>query len=145
MSRDSLIVLRVLGVGQVKDNGRVRLRTAAIREFLLEVNAAVEAHAAVLVEVDVQGLEIRRGVDDADLARLDEVVGDDEVLLVGSDLDVVGTDGGLVLIGVVQTLDVRQVADVESGNVVGGGEGEVEEAAVLGDIRAGGLSVLKHW
>lgn len=64
------------------------------------------------------------------------------MLLVGSDLDVVRTDGGLVLIGVIQTLNVRQVADVKSGNVVGGCEGEVEEATVLGDIRARGWSVL---
>ena len=63
------------------------------------------------------------------------------MLLVGSDLDVVRTDGGLVLIGVIQTLNVRQVADVKSGNVVGSGEGEVEEATVLGDIRARGWSV----
>lgn len=53
MCGDSLIVNRVLRVRKVEDNGGVRLRTAAIREFLLEVDSTVEAHAAVLVEVNV--------------------------------------------------------------------------------------------
>lgn len=79
----------------------MRLCTTAVGELLLEVDGAVEAHAAVLVKVNVKGLEISRGIDDADIARLDEVVGDDKVLLVGSDLNIVGSDGRLVLIGVV--------------------------------------------
>lgn len=56
--------------------------------------------------------------------------------LVGSDLDVVRADGRLVLVGVVQTLDVLQVADVEGGNVVGGRQGEVGEAAILRNVGA---------
>lgn len=44
------------------------------------------------------------------------------MLLVRSDLDVVRANGGLVLIGVVKTLDVVQVGDIEGSDVVGGGE-----------------------
>lgn len=90
----------------------MRLSTTTIGELLGEVNRAVERKAAVLLEVDVQSLEVSRGVDDTNIASLDEVVGDDQVLLVGSDLEIVRSDGRLVLIGVIQTLNVVQVADV---------------------------------
>jgi len=116
----------------------VRLAAAAVGELAAEVDGAVEAQAAVVEDVDVQRLEVGGGVDDADRARLHKVVGHEQVLLVGRDLDVVRADGRLVLVGVVETLDVVQVADVEGGNVVGGGEGQVDEAAVLGDVGAGG-------
>lgn len=90
----------------------MRLSTTTIGELLGEVNRAVEGKAAVLLEVDVERLEVSRGVDDTDVASLDEVVGDDQVLLVGSDLQIVRSDSRLVLIGVIQTLDVVEVADV---------------------------------
>lgn len=50
-----------------------------------------------------------------------------------------GADGGLHLVGVVEALDVGEVADVQSGDVVGQGQGEVGEAAILRDVRARGL------
>lgn len=90
----------------------MRLSTTTIGELLGEVNRAVEGKAAVLLEVDVERLEVSRGVDDTNVASLDEVVGDDQVLLVGSDLQIVRSDSRLVLIGVIQTLDVVEVADV---------------------------------
>ena len=52
------------------------------------------------------------------------------MLLVRSDLDVVRANGGLVLIGVVKTLDVVQVGDIEGSNVVGGGESDCNELLV---------------
>lgn len=106
-----------------------------------EVNGAVEAQGTVLLNVNVKGLEVGRGVDDADLTGLDEVVGDDKMLLVGGDLEVVGTDGGLDGVGVIETLDVVKVGDVEGSDVVGGGQGEVGEAAVLGEIGVDGNGV----
>lgn len=72
-----LVVLGVLGVGQVKDDGRVRLGAAAVRKLAREVDAAVEAEAAVVEDVNVQGLEVGGRVDDADVARLHKVVGHD--------------------------------------------------------------------
>jgi hypothetical protein len=121
----------------------MRLSTTPGRcKVRLKVNGAVEVQASIRVDVDVERLEISGGVDEADVAGLHEVVGDDDVLLVGSHLDVVGTDAGLVLIGVVETLDVVEVADVEGCDVVGGGEGQVDELTVLGDVRAGERKVV---
>lgn len=104
----------------------MRLRATTVGEFPSEVDGAVEAERAVLVDVNVQCLEVCRSVDDTDVAGLHEVVGDDDVLLVGSDLDVVRTNCGLILIGVVEALDVVQVGDVEGRNVVGGGESDCD-------------------
>jgi len=59
------------------------------------------------------------------------------VLLVGRHLEVVGADGRLNLIRVVEPLDVVEIADVERGNVVGSGQGQVKEPAVLGEVGAG--------
>lgn len=115
-----LVVQRVLRISQIKHNNRVRLGTTTVRKLAAEVDAAVKAEAAVIVNVDVQGVEVGRGVDEADLAGLHEVVGDSDVLLVGGYLDVVRADGGLVLVRVVEALDVVEVADVQGGDVVGG-------------------------
>lgn len=90
----------------------MRLSTTTIGELLGEVNRAVERKAAILFKVDVERLEVSRGVDDTNVASLDEVVGDDQVLLVRCDLDIVRSDGRLILIGVIQTLDVVEVANV---------------------------------
>ncbi len=90
----------------------MRLRPTPVRKLPAEVDRAVEAQAAVIVDVDIQRLEVGRGVDQADLAGLDEIVGDKQVALVGRDLDVVRADGRLVLVRVVEALDVVQVADV---------------------------------
>ena len=103
---------------------------------MAEVNGPVEVQTAILVEINVQRLEVSRRVNDTDVAGLHKIVGDDDVLLVRRDLDVVGTDGGLLLIGVIQTLDVVQVADVKSSDMICGGQGEIDETAVLGDIGA---------
>lgn len=53
-----------------------------------------------------------------------------------------GSDDGLVLIGVIQTLDVVEVGNVESSNVVAEGEGEVGELSVIRDVRVDGEVVL---
>lgn len=137
-SQDSLVVERLLRVSEIKDHTGVRLSSTTVGELLAEVNGAVEGKASILLEINVKRLEVSRGVDDTNLASLDEVIGDNQVLLVGSDLDVVGSDGGLVLIRVIKTLDVAQVTDIQGSNVVGGGQGGVEVFAVLADVGAGG-------
>ena len=100
----------------------MRLRATAVGELLGEVDGAVEAERAVIVNVNVQRLEVCGSIDDTDVTSLHEVIRDDDVLLVGGDLDVVRTNGRLVLIGVVKALDVVQVRDIEGSDVVGGGE-----------------------
>lgn len=131
-----LVIVRLLRVSQIENNTRVRLSSATLRELFAEINGPVETQTAVLVDVNVQRLEISRRVDDTDVPGLHEVVGDDDVLLVRRDFDIVGTNCGLLFIRVIQTLNVVQVADVQSGDVVSGGQGEVDETAVLGDIGA---------
>lgn len=127
---NSLVVDRVLRVSEVEDNRRVRLRATTVGEFPGEVDGAVKAERAIIVDVNVQRLEVGRSIDDTNVTGLHEVVGDDYVLLVGSDLDVVGSDGGLILIGVVEALDVVEVGDIEGSNVVGGGESDCNELLV---------------
>lgn len=114
----------------------MRLSTTAILELLAEINRPVEVQAAIVVEVDIQCLEVSRRVDNSNVSGLDKVVGDDKMPLVRRDLDIVRANGGLVLVWVIQALDVVQVANVEGSNVVGSGQGEVEETAILGDIGA---------
>jgi hypothetical protein len=112
----------------------VRLSTATVRELLAEVDSPVEVQATIIIDINVQRLEVSRGIDDADLAGLNKVIGDYQMLLVRSDLDVVGTHGGLVLVGVIQALDIVQIGDVQGGDVVGGCKGQVEETTVLTDV-----------
>ena len=116
--RNPLVVNRVLGIAQVKDNTGVRLGSTTSRELLVKVNGAVEAETAVVVDVDVQGLEVSRGVDVADLPGLHKVIRDHNVLLVRCDLDVVRANRWLHFVRVIQTLDVIQVANVKSRDVV---------------------------
>jgi hypothetical protein len=67
-TRDPLVVLGVLGVSEVKDDGAVRSgTTAGLGEDVLKVNRAVEAEGAVLVDVDPVTLVVTRSVDDGDL------------------------------------------------------------------------------
>lgn len=132
-----LVVDWLLRVGEIVHDDGVGLGATTALVEVGEVDGAVEAQGTVLLDVDVQGLEVGGGVDDANLAGLDEVVGDDKVLLVGGDLEVVGTDGGLDGVGVVETLDVVEIRDVKGGDVVGSGQGEVSEATILSKIGAG--------
>lgn len=53
-----------------------------------------------------------------------------------------GSDDGLVLIGVIQALDVVEVGNVESSDVVAEGKGEVGELSVVRDIRVDGEVLL---
>ena len=124
ISLSRLVVNRLLRISEVEDDSGVRLRATAVGELLGEVDGTVEAERAVVVDVDVQRLEVGGSVDDANIAGLHEIIGDDDVLLVRSNLDVVRANGGLVFIGVVKALDVVQVRNVEGSNVVGGGESD---------------------
>lgn len=133
--RRRILVVDWLGrFGQVKDDGAVRLGSAAICVGAGEVDSAVKVQGTVRQDVNVQRLEVGRGVDQADVARLDEVVGDDDVLLVRSDLDVVRTDRRLHLVWIVEALGVVEVGDVESCNVVGRRQRQVDELSVLREV-----------
>lgn len=107
------------GVGQIEHDGRMRFCSSAIGVRPGEIDRAVEVQGTVRVDVDVQRLEVGRGVDQANIAGLHKVVGDDDVLLVRSDFDVMRANGRLSLVRVVEALRVAQVRDVECGDVVG--------------------------
>ena len=136
-------------IRQIKDDDRMRLRTTSIPSVprlakrLLKVNRPIEAQRAVGQDINPLRLEVRRGVHDADLARLHEVIRDQQVLLVGRDLEVVRSDDALVLVRVVETLDVVEVGDVEGGDVVAEREREVGPLAVVGDVRVDGEVVAR--
>lgn len=96
----------------------MRLSTTTVRERAREIDRAVEMERAVGVDVDIKRLKISRAIEDADVAGLYKVIGDDDVFLIRGDLNVVGSDGGLNFIGVVEPFDVVEVGDVERGDVV---------------------------
>lgn len=76
------------------------------------------------------------------VASLDEIAGNQQVLLVGRDLDVVRADDGLRLVGVIQALNVAEVRNVESSDVVAEGKREVGPFAVVGNVGVDGDRVL---
>lgn len=114
----------------------MRLGSSTVGKLAGKVDGAVEAQGTIGKDVNVECLEVSWSVDNANVTSLDKVVGDDNVLLIGGDLDVVRAEGGLDLIGIIEANDIVEVADVEGGNVVGKGEGEVGELSVGSEVRA---------
>lgn len=118
-----LVIIRMRRIGEIEHDGGMRLRAPATGELGLEIDAAVEMQRAVPVDVDVETLVVGGRVDEADVARLHEVVRHHDVFLVRGHFDVVGAHGGLALVGVVKAFGVVEVGDVEGGDVVGCCEG----------------------
>ena len=114
------------------------MRSAAtpVLKLLRKVDGAVERETAIVVDVDVQSLVVGGDVDNTDITPLDEVIGDQEVFLIRCDLHVVGADGWLFLIWVIEPFDVIQVADVESRDVIPLSDGEVGKSSILADVGA---------
>lgn len=76
------------------------------------------------------------------ISSLNKIASNEEVLLIRRDLDVVRSNDGLLLIGIIKTLDVVEVRDVESCDVVAERDGEVGEFSVVGDVGVDGEGVL---
>ena len=87
----------------------MRFGATPISKVLLEINASVKRQGAVIEDVNVLRLIVSRCVNEADVAGLQEVVRDHEMLLVGRDFEVVRSDDGLVLVRVIETLGVVYV------------------------------------
>ena len=87
----------------------MRLRTSTVRKLLCEIDRAVELQATIVVDIDVQCLEVSRSVDESDVARLHEIVGDDDVFLVGRDFDIMWADGRLHRSWIVEAFDIGEV------------------------------------
>lgn len=131
-----LVVQRVLWVCEIENHSRVWLTAAAVLEFLAEIDRTVEGNTAIIIDVDVLCFEIGWNVDNTDLPRLHEVIGDDDVLLIRRHLNVVRANDGMHLVGIIETLDVVEVANVQSSDMVGRGEGHIQELAILSKISA---------
>lgn len=67
----------------------MRLGSSTSSELLAEVDGTVEREASVRVDIDVLDLKVCRNVHDTNIAGLNEIVTDDKMLLVWSDLNVV--------------------------------------------------------
>ena len=87
-------------------------------------------------------LVVARGIQDGNVSSLDEVPSDQQILLVWRNLDVVRSDDGLSLSRVVETLDVLEVGDIQSSDMVTKRDGEVCPLAIVSDIRIDGYGVL---
>lgn len=96
----------------------MRLRATSILKLLLEINAPVKRQGAVVVNVNVLRLVVSRRVNKADVAGLQEIVRDDQMLLIRSNFDIVRPNDGLVLIRIVEALRVAYIRDVDGGDVV---------------------------
>jgi hypothetical protein len=110
----------------------------APRKLLLKINRAIEMQTSIRVDINIQRAIISWCVDESDVTGLHKVIGDNDVFLIRDDLDVVWSNGWLCDGGVVETLDVGEVADIKGGDVIVCCEGEVCEFSVLGDVGAGG-------
>jgi len=109
-----------------------------VSKLAWEVDAAVETETSIREDVNPLSLEIGGGVDYTDLSSLNKVVGNEEVLLVGTDLQIVRSNDALVFIRVVNALEVVQVGNIECRNMIAEGKREVGKLAVVGGIGVDG-------
>lgn len=109
----------MIRIGKIKNNRAMRFSPTAVGERCCEIDGSVKMKAAIRLDIDIQRFEVCWGVDDPNVARLDEVVCYHDVFLVWGDFDVMGANGWLIFIRVVQTFGIVQVGYVEGGNVVG--------------------------
>lgn len=91
--------------------------------------------ASIIVDVNVQCLEISRGIDQTNSPSLNEVICHNDVLLVGCNLGVMWADRWLILVWVVKALYVVEIGNIERGDVVCCRKGEVDEFSILSDVR----------
>jgi hypothetical protein len=87
-------------------------------------------------------LVISWGVENGNISSLNKVTSDDKVFLIWADFNVMGSNDGLDFIGVSQQDRVAEIRDIKSSNVVGSGEGQVDELSIIGDISVDSNSVL---
>lgn len=126
------------------------LGSTTVVKLAREVDGPVEVQGTVVLNIDVQRLVVARSIENADVSGLNEVVGDNKVLLIWSELEVVRSESWLILVWVVEALDVVQVGDVEGGDVVCGGEGDCEVsegllANVVGNNVTYSMHICRPW
>jgi hypothetical protein len=99
-----------------------------------KINRTIKPQAPIPLYINIQCLEIRWCIQDANLPGLDKVICDHDMFLIGRDFDIVRADGRLDLIWVIETFDRGEIRDVEGGDVVRCREREVGVVAVGGDV-----------
>lgn len=91
---------------------------SSVREGCSKVDGAIEIARPVGLQFNVLRFEVCGGVDEPHIFGLQEGLGHNEVLLVGSDFDLMGPDGHSGLVDV-NACDIFEVGDVNDGDVVG--------------------------
>lgn len=109
----------MIRIREIENNRAMWLSPAAVVELLCKIDASAKMEAAIRVDIYIQRFVICWCVDDSNIARLDEIVCYHNVFLVWGDFDVMGANGWLNFIGIVETFGIIQVGYVESGDVVG--------------------------
>lgn len=95
------------------------LSPTAVAEWYCKIDESVKVKAAIRVDIYIERFEVCWCVDDSNVARLDEIVCDHDVFLVWGDFDVMGANGRLNFIGIIETFGTVQVGNVEGGDVIG--------------------------
>lgn len=109
----------MIRIGEIEYNSAMWLPPAAVAEFSCKIDVSVKVKAAIRVNIYIERFEVCWCVDDPNVARLDEIVCDHDVFLVWGNFDVMGANGRLNFIGIVQTFGIVQVGYVEGGDVIG--------------------------
>lgn len=130
-----LVVVWLSRISQIINDRRMWPSSTAFRELRQEVNAAIKAQATIRQDINPLSLEISRSINNRDISGLNKVISNKQVLLIRRNLDVVRTNNSLVRVGIIKTLDVVQIRDIEGCNVVAECEREISEFAVGRDVR----------
>lgn len=96
----------MIRVSKIKNNGAMRFPPTAISELLCKIDGSAKVKAAIRIDVNVQRFEVCRRVDNPNVARLNEIVRYHDMFLVWGDFDVMGPNGRLNFVRVVETFGV---------------------------------------
>jgi hypothetical protein len=92
--------------------------TPTLSKITLKIDRSIKVQTSIRVDINIQSLEVSRCINQPNFTSLNKVIRNNDVFLIRRHFNVVGTDGGLDFIGVVETLDVVEVRNVEGGDVV---------------------------
>lgn len=109
----------MIRIGEIKYNRAMRLSPTSVAEGCCKIDKSVKVKATIRVDINIEGFEVCWCVDDSNVTRLNEIVCHHNMFLVWGDFDVMGSNGRLILIGVVETFGVVQVGNVEGSDVIG--------------------------
>jgi len=113
--------------------------TSALSKLLLEINGAIKMQASISIDINIQRLKVSRGVDQTDITCLNKIIRNDDMFPIQGNFNVMRTNGRLNGIGIIETLDIVEVGDVEGSYAIIGCNGEVGKFAVLADVGAGNV------